>query len=176
MTVILYVFLILASAGFVADLAVHVMSLARSTAHASELGKFIFPGIIVVWLPAVLVMTRLTRDFKQKDLWKAALRGCPAWVPRAQYFTLGYAFLAMFALPALYGGDRNSQSNSLRGVSAIALVFYGTAIAILYSAIRADQFDESRRCPNGHPTGPLSKYCEECGAAMELPANKPNEG
>src|SRR5437870_7027920 len=37
----------------------------------------LFIGIFVVWLPTVLLLNTLTRDFKQKDLWKAALRGCP---------------------------------------------------------------------------------------------------
>src|SRR5881392_2188035 len=32
----------------------------------------LFIGIFVVWLPTVLLLNTLTRDFKQKDLWKAA--------------------------------------------------------------------------------------------------------
>src|SRR6266581_5144804 len=38
----------------------------------------LFIGIFVVWLPTVLLLNTLTRDFKQKDLWKAALRGLSA--------------------------------------------------------------------------------------------------
>jgi hypothetical protein len=51
--------------------------------------RFLFPGIFVVWLPTILFTNLLTRDFKQKDLWKAGLRGCPAWMRTAQWAVWG---------------------------------------------------------------------------------------
>jgi hypothetical protein len=166
MTAFIYPFLILASAGFVAVLSVHVAALAGSTMPFARFLKFLFPGIFVVWLPTILVMNRLTRDFKQKDIWKAALRGCPVWMQRVQYFICGYAFFGAFVLPLFYGGGMNSPQNSARAMSAIALTFYSIATCVLYSASRADRFDVSRRCANGHRVAPLAKYCEECGAPV----------
>jgi len=166
MTVLIYPFLILASVGFVAVLSVHVAALAGSTSAFTHLLKFLFPGIFIVWLPTVLVMNRLTRDFKQKDIWKAALRGCPLWMQRAQYFVVGYAFFSAFVLPFVYGGGMSSASNTARAMSAIALTFYAVATCVLYSATRAGRFDQSRRCANGHRVTPLAKYCDECGAPV----------
>jgi hypothetical protein len=169
MNILIYPFLLLALVGLVVVLSVHVAALAGSTALLSHVGKLIFPGIFVVWLPTIVVMNRLTRDFKQKDIWKAALRGCPQWMQRAQYIFFGYAFIVAFVLPFVYGGGMDSPSNSARAMSAIALTFYSIATCVLYSATKADRFDESRRCANGHPVTPLAKHCDECGALV-LPA------
>ena len=86
MTALIYPFLFLASVGFVTVLSVHIVALAGSTSGFSNLIKFLFLGIFVVWLPTVLAMTRMTREFKQKDIWRAALRGCPLWMKRGLYF------------------------------------------------------------------------------------------
>ena len=89
MNILIYPFLLLALVGLVVVLSVHVAVLAGSTALFSQVGKLIFQGIFVVWLPTIVVMNRLTRDFKQKDIWKAALRGCPQRMQRAQYVIFG---------------------------------------------------------------------------------------
>jgi hypothetical protein len=166
MTALIYTFLLLASAGLMAMLSIHVAALAGSTALFSHFGRLIFLGIFVVFLPAIVVMNRLTREFKQKDFWRAALRGCPVWMQRALYFIFGYAFLGAFVLPRLYGGATNTVLNSARKMSAIGLTFYYIATCVLYSAVHAGKFDESRRCANGHHVAPLAKYCDECGAPV----------
>jgi hypothetical protein len=61
----------------------------------SRLLPVLGPGLFIVWLPTVLLMNRMTRDFKQKDVWRAALRGCPKWMQRLVYVllaTLAWAF------------------------------------------------------------------------------------
>jgi hypothetical protein len=57
----------------------------------------LFTGIFVVWLPAFAVGHQLTKDFPQRDYWKAALRGCPSWLRYAMNFFFGYA-IVNFAL------------------------------------------------------------------------------
>ena len=42
-------------------------------------------GVFVVWLPTAPVATKLTKDFKQKDLWKAVMRGRPKWLKQILY-------------------------------------------------------------------------------------------
>jgi hypothetical protein len=164
MNVIIYPFLVLASFAFTAVLCVHAAALAGSTQAFNALMKFLLPGVFVVMLPTIFVMNRLTRDFKQKDIWKAALRGCPLWMQRGHYVLWGYAFFAAFVLPFAYGGGMHSAPNTAREMSALTLVPYGIVICVLYSATRADRFDQSRRCAKGHCVAPLAKYCEECGA------------
>jgi hypothetical protein len=93
MTALIYPFLALAIGGSVAMLAVHVASLLGVTYPLDHLLKFLGPGVFVVFLPTVFVMNRLSRDFKQKDIWLAALRGCLQWMRRAVWIIFGYAWL-----------------------------------------------------------------------------------
>jgi len=168
MAKIAYPFFLLACIGFTVTLAIHVATLFGVTYPFEHLLRFIGPGLFIVWLPTVLIMSRLTGDFKQKDLWRAALRGCPGWMRKAQWVIFGYAWIGFFALPVLYGGGMGLPANNARSMSAVLLAFYATAAAGLYSAIRVDTFDVSRRCLNGHRVGSLAKYCEECGAPVQM--------
>ena len=53
----------------------------------SPLGRY-------TWLLHVgIVSQRLTREYRAEDFWKAALRGCPAWMRRTVYFFGAYAML-----------------------------------------------------------------------------------
>jgi hypothetical protein len=79
---LVYPFLALSAVGFAAALAVHVASLFGVTDPFSYGLRYLGPGVFVVALPMILLMNRLTRDFEQKDTWRAALRGCPQWMRR----------------------------------------------------------------------------------------------
>jgi hypothetical protein len=46
---------------------------------------------------------RLTRDFKQKDIWRATLRGCPEWMRKAQWALFRLTVDGFFALSFIYG-------------------------------------------------------------------------
>jgi len=166
MAVLIYPFLALATAGFVATLAIHVESLLGATYLFDRFLKILGPGVFVVFLPTVLVMNRLTRDFKQRDIWRAALRGCPQWMRRTVWAIFGYAWVGFFALPFLYGGGMGSKANTARSMSATLLIFYLVPVAVLYSATQVQRLDESRRCLNSHRVSPLAKFCEECGAPV----------
>jgi hypothetical protein len=163
---IAYPFLLLASIGFVGIVAIHVTTLFGMTHLFEQSLRFIVPGLFVVWLPTVLIMSRLTRDFKQKDLWRAALRGCPEWMRKAQWLLVGYASIGCVALPLIYGGGMDMTANKARSMTAVLLSFYSIATTVLYSATRAERSDVSRRCLNGHRVSALAKYCEECGAQV----------
>jgi hypothetical protein len=163
---IAYPFLLLAAIGFVAALVIHIATLFGPTHRFEQSLRFIVPGLFVVWLPTVLIMARLTRDFKQKDVWRAALRGCPEWMRRAQWALFGYAWIGFFALPFIYGGGMDLPANKARSMTAVLLMFYSIATTVLYSATRAERFDVTRRCLNGHRASALAKYCEECGAPV----------
>jgi hypothetical protein len=159
-----YPFLALASAGLVASLILHLAALLGNAGPFSRFGDSLFWVLFVVWLSTIFVMNRLTRDFKQKEIWKAALRGCPKVVQWALWIVLGYAWLGALGFPLLLGGGRDSPANSARSVSGVLLAFYALAACVLYSATRAEKLDQNARCLNGHHISPLAKYCEECGA------------
>jgi hypothetical protein len=168
LTILIHAALVLAVAGLIAMLVIHVASLFAITYPFDRSLKFLVPGVFVLALPTIFVMNVLTRDFKQKDIWRAALRGCPKWMRRAVWIIFGYAWAGFFALPFLYGGGMNSPGNTVRVISATLLIFYLILVSVLYSATRVYYFDESRRCLNGHPISALAKFCEECGAPAEL--------
>lgn len=166
MTRLVYPFLFLAVAGLAIDVVIHVAALTNSTAVFDLLGKYILPGIFVVWLPTIFAMSRMAREFKQKDIWRAALRGCPKWMRMAMWIVFGYAWVGFFVLPFFYGGSSNSRPNSARLMSGAALMFYSVATCVLYSATQVEKHDQSRRCANSHQVGPLARFCEECGAPV----------
>jgi hypothetical protein len=120
----------------------------------------VFGGLFVVWLPTVILMNRLTQDFKQKDLWKAALRGCPAWMRTALWVVIGGVF-AVFFLPVL---AKKSPGDSPQMFVLFPITFYAISFCVMYSLIDVEKYDSSRRCLNGHAISPLARFCEECGA------------
>jgi len=158
--------LIVALAGVACALCIHVASLLGISELFDKLLPVLFPILFIVWLATILVMNRLTRDFKQKDIWKAALRGCPPWMQRAVWIVFGYSWLGFFVLPIVFGGGMSSKANGARVGSATILAFYTIAAAVLYSALNAEHFDSTRRCLNGHSVKPLAKFCDECGAPV----------
>jgi len=152
-------FAVLAGAGFVASVAVHLASWTPVVLPTWVMGLHV--GIFVVWLPAVLVSRPLVADYPQRDFLRASLRGAPRWMYRAVQFTMVYAIVnfVIFIATGVRGGEA-----STRGFSGHWMLFYGAAAAILYSALHA--VDERRICPNGHVASREAHFCERCGAAL----------
>jgi hypothetical protein len=173
MKIMLTPFMYLAGLGLVLSVIVHVSALLGTPSPLGEIAWGLHIGIFIVWLPAVIVAMSLVKDFKQKDYWKAALRGCPKWMKNLTYFFFGYAILnfALFIiLEIVSGNSKESRSgtppNVFRGFSGHWMVFYCAAMAILYSAIHVKEHDDARRCLNGHLVSPSAKFCEECGSKI----------
>lgn len=171
MSTLLNTLLVVAIAVFCADGVVHIGTLSGSPVLFERCEKWLFPALFVVWIPTILSMNRLTRDLKQKDIWKAALRGAPKWMRITAYFIFGYAWVGTLASAFLPGAD--SKLSGARAVSGVMMAFSGLAVCAVYSAIHADKHDDSRRCLNGHRVGPLAKYCDECGATIMANPAKP---
>jgi hypothetical protein len=166
MTVIIYPSFAFAGIGFVALLVVHLASLFGNTSLFDRTIAVLGPGVFVLALPTIVVMGSLARDFKQKDIWRATLRGCPRWMYRTVWGIGAYCWAGFFVLPLLYGGGMESDANRARIGSGGLLMFYLIPLAVMYSATHVEQFDQSRRCLNGHHVSPLAKFCEECGAPV----------
>lgn len=173
MAALIYPFLVLAGLGSAAVLMVHVEALLGTTYLFDHYLKYFGPGIFVVFVPTIFVMNYLVRYFKQKDVWRAALRGCPPWMRRLLWGVFGYAWVGFFALPFLYGGGMDSHPNQARAMSAVLLILYLIPLSVLYSAKQVPRLDLGRRCLNGHHLPPLTRFCQECGAPLDEQANIP---
>ena len=163
-------FIALSAVGLILSIIVHVIALSGNQVPFGNFAWALHGGIFIVWFPAVLVSMRLSKDFKRKDFWKAALRGCPPWMKIMTYFFFGYAIInfVIFILSTtgMAKGTTPSTATELRGFSGHWMAFYSAALAILYSFTKPDLFDKERKCRNGHVVSPLAKFCDECGAQI----------
>lgn len=166
MAVLLTPFCALAAIGFCLSAITHIAAILSLPQPLGPAATFLFGGIFIVWLPAVLVSSNLVADFKQKDFWQAALRGCPVWMRRLCFGTFYYGIASfvvfMFIIPAI----RQVPPVFLEGAMGHCMIFYAMATGILYSAIAVSRTDPARRCTQGHPVSPSAKFCEQCGAVV----------
>lgn len=163
--VVVYFFLVPAVAGFLGVLGIHMAALAGATVPPAIL-KVVFPGLFVIWVPATLISSHLSKEFKENHLWRATLRGCPKWMRTALWVVCGYGFLGTFLLPLLFGKNVDLYGSSTAGMSGFMMAFYAMAVCVLYSATRVEEFDRNRRCPNGHHVSPVARFCEDCGSPI----------
>jgi hypothetical protein len=175
---VLIAFAGLAGLGLVCSLGVHAASLAGIALFGRH-AFVLHAGIFVVWIPAAIVAQK--HGFKRKDLWKAALRGCPPWMRTLTYGFFAYAIVnfAYFVITTAGAGPRHSgvpDAATLRGFSGHWMAFYSVAMSILYSSTRMASLDHRRRCTQGHPIGPLAKFCEQCGSPVGSPPMPPPAG
>jgi len=155
---IAYPVMLLSAAGIFASTTLFILMSVGAYQLPSNGPPFLFFGLFLVWFPTVILMNRLTRDFKQKDLWKSALRGCPSWMRTSLWVFVG-GVMAMVFVPAIWKGRPGSE-----GFILFPSCFYAVSFCTMYSLIHVDRLDASRRCLNGHAISPLAKFCEECGA------------
>lgn len=160
----LWVFVALSAIGLVLSLWVHLGAVTGKRVAPQEFFWLLHVGIFAVWFPAVLVANRLVGNQRRSDFWKVVLRGCPDWMRYMVYGFFGYAALnfALFIAKApTGGGGANPPPVVWRGFSGHWMVFYSAAMAILYSAAKANA--NARRCSNGHAIPPNANFCTRCG-------------
>ena len=158
---------VLAAAGFCVSLLVHLAAWAGIAPPTAAWALHI--GIFVIWLPAVFASQRLTKDFKQREFWTAALRGAPPWASTALKWLTGYALVnfLLFIFQTTQASGAPSAALEARGFSGHWMIFYGAGAAVLYSAARLREHgDQPRVCLNGHPVSLSARYCEECGSPV----------
>jgi hypothetical protein len=170
MNALLKPFIALSAIGLILSIIVHVIALTGGQVPYGNYAWGLHIGIFIVWIPAVLMSQRYTRDFKQRDWWKAALRGCPTWMKYMTYSFFGYAIvnfiIFMVIMQSMGKGTTGNDASQFRGFSGHWMAFYSAGLSILYSATKTESFDKSRKCRNGHAVSPLAKFCAECGAAI----------
>lgn len=158
-------FVILSGIGLFLCLLIHMAALVKVPFEHYNKVFFLGVGVFIVWVPTVLVSIKLTKDFKQKEFWKAALRGCPVWLKYLVYIMFGYAAFN-FIYMIISGDPSENEATTARFISGHLLVFYSAALGTLYSATQVERIDTARRCINGHPVSASAKFCEECGAPV----------
>jgi hypothetical protein len=166
MKVVLHFFAALSAVGLALSLVSHAAALLGASEPLGDKTWMLHIGIFVVWIPAILVMNRITNDVPRKDIWKAALRGCPPWMTYMTYAFFGYALFnfVFFLIEApRTGGSGPMPPSVVRGFSGHWMAFYSAALAIFYSAAKLQDQNVPRRCQNGHTVGILAKFCDQCG-------------
>jgi hypothetical protein len=166
MTALIYPSLALAAAGFVAVLAIHLSALLGATYLFEHFLKFFVPVGFVLYIPMAFVMDRLTRDVKNREMWRTALRGCPRWMRWSEATIFGYVWIGFFVFYLLHPGGTDSEINNARSASAVVLVLYLIPLSVLYSSTQLPRFGASEHCLNGHRISPFAKFCDQCGAPV----------
>jgi hypothetical protein len=145
---------VVAALGWVVSVVASLAGLAGAALPEWLLGAM-FVGLAPLWIATILLMIKQGAGVQQKDMWKAAFRGCPRWLRYAIWASLGYTFLMFF----LTMGWRPEAA----GIGFMG-VFYATALGTFVTS--AVTGDEPTKCANGHDIGPFDKFCRECGASI----------
>lgn len=124
---IAYPVMILSGIGVLLCLSFYLLGVTGIYLFPPEKMMVLFGGLFVVWFPTVILMNRLTRDFKQKDLWKAALRGCPAWMRTTLWVVVGCVFVVFF-LPLL---SKKSPGDSPQIFVLFPVTFYAVSFCAM---------------------------------------------
>jgi hypothetical protein len=144
---VLYCFMVFAACGLALSITVHGMELADIVTPGKFLIKALNFGIIVVWVPTVIIASHMTRHVSRNDFWRVALEGCPVWMRRGLRVIVGYSVLNfVFYIVKLEGkktlSSDQTTSVDLSGFSGHWMIFYAAAFAILYSRIHAPKSPE----------------------------------
>lgn len=120
-------------------------------------------GIFVVWFPAVLLAQRMHPTGSGTFSWRALLAGCPPWMRYAAGGLFIYAFVNFFLSVQRVADDPLS---ALRPITGHAMLFYGVAFCIFFSAWRRPRILAQLECPLGHRLRHGDRFCPECGASV----------
>ena len=153
--------MILAGLGSLCSFFLHFGSLFGLITLEMEQVSPLFFTVFIIWFPTVFVANSLSKDFKRKNFWKVALRGCPLWMKIIVCSTVGYAFVTFIVQVFVL-----EVTNDFVLFSGHILPFYVIGFSVLYSFIVIQSHDPIRRCPNGHPVSASAKFCEECGEEL----------
>lgn len=127
---------------------------------------------VFIWMFALVAGSLASRDYRSRDYLYAATRACPRWLQYTAMCVLVYAVICFIYFKFVSPLDSKEAGtlftiDHYRAMTAFGLPFLIGAIAVLVSAIRVAKNDPARRCANGHAVMPRTKFCEQCGVAIE---------
>lgn len=174
MRFLIFPFMLLAGAGFLLSLCIHlgaILEVPIPEAWRPWVREYIpstlGTGIFVIWLPAVLLSTRVPGAHRVTGMsWSVLLRGCPVWMRNLCIAVFIYGFISFFFgismldnLPEDWGDTRIFTGHYL--------IFYGAGFAIMFSIFNKPDIMQPIRCPLGHEMGVDDEYCAMCGRKRE---------
>lgn len=163
----IYPFCAFSAVGLAAGVALHIVAWAGFELLSRDMLVLASVGMMIAAVPAILAAQWISRDYPQKDIWKAALRGAPAWMYPAVKYVAFYAMLnfILFAITEARQGQSDAPLAMARLFSAYWLAFYGYSFATYYSLLNLSDYG-SRRCPSNHVVPPEAEYCPACGIRL----------
>jgi hypothetical protein len=164
-TPFLQLFVILAAAGFLLSVWVHVGAILGHAVAPSTFFAAFHVGIFVVFFPAVLAATKIAGTSRRSDFWKIALRFGPPWMLYGVYVLFPYTIFNFFTGAFAAGAPRHGHGDpgvmEWRLFSGHWMLFYFCSLALLYSAIRSRT--ATGFCHNGHRFSSQYSKCPQCG-------------
>ena len=166
--------MLLAGAGFLVALAIHlgaILDVPIPEAWRPWAREYIpgvlGAGIFVVWLPTVLLSTRIPGAHRINGVsWSVLLRGCPVWMRNLCIGVFIYGFINFFV-----GISTIDNASEVWGETRIFtghyLIFYGAAFAVMFSIFNKPEILQPITCSQGHEMGIDDAYCPVCGRKRE---------
>src|SRR3990170_4320083 len=108
-------FSILAAIGLFLSLIVHLYALLGQRVPFGNLAWGLHVGIFIVWFPAVSLGKRLSKDFKQSELFQAMLRGCPIWM---KFYSAAFSILYSASQTEIFDKERRCRNGHVVSPSA----------------------------------------------------------
>jgi hypothetical protein len=130
----------LAAIGLALSIASHLAALQGKPGPLANYTWTLHIGALAVCVPAAIVARRIARGLPRKDQWKAVLHGCPPWTKYVLYGLIGYALVnfAIFMATPQKPGAGLMPPTVVRGFSGHWMAIYAIALAVLYSAAKAN--------------------------------------
>lgn len=134
---LLYLLVAFSGAGLILSAVVHGLTWSGLTVPDWSFALHL--GVLLVSIPTVVALGRLSRVFQERNPWRAAFRGAPWWAERAlklagSYFLLVFLFLAVSDALDL---AQPTPTQELRMFSAGWMALYGVALTTFYSALHS---------------------------------------
>ncbi len=132
----------------------------------------LFPGMFVVWAPAVLATRHSPRYRQGADLMNLLARR-PRWLRILCYATAAYIVVNFFAAGFIWRdalvAATSEEATAMRIWTGHAIVFYGAGFLMLNDASqeREKAAQPKRRCVGGHVLGDGESVCPTCGLAVD---------
>jgi len=132
----------LSALGLVLSAAAHVASFVECTIPAAVYFLF-FPGILIVFLPAMAVAGPRVSGRRLAEMWGALFENVPRWLTALAALVIGYSMMAFFAIMVSGGARRealdmaagiHAPNSNLQAFTCLQMIFYVISLAALHPA------------------------------------------
>jgi hypothetical protein len=171
--------IVFAAVGFISSLVLHVLAIAglQPSGDAWLFGLLfgLMSGIFPVFVPAMMMVSKLMYGASKKDAQKLIYSGCPSWMKTADRLFRYYAMLSfvIFLIIPFVSLGWFVSLGPMRAFSILAtsygMLFYFVSLAAAITVYQKGFENLHFRCPNGHIVGYSDSFCSTCGALIDAP-------